>query len=572
MTKCFFRYSFCLLSSFLVTLASFAQREPDQFRFEHITVNEGLSHSDAMCVAQDKAGFVWIGTNKGIDRYDGYSLKKYSLPLNDQEGLTSNRIRALTIDQSGRLWVGVERAGLFWFDANRDRFVSVRELAGAAQSPEFIHQLSHTNIQALCTDAQNRLWISSQQNGVFVLQTDLYGQLLTAQRVVLTNRPNAEPTISKLTVDRQNRIWIGTLGYGLWVFDGQQLLTNKAPLQATNIPSITAPNIRALHLDTRGDLWIGAENQIYWVAAKALTARPPLPVQPLRRTFAAIESLFLDSRHRLWISTNYGLLLMNAGAVTASAPPVNEQQVRTFLPLDTDPASINSVRIHDILEDRFHNLWFAASAGGLNLLNLRAKPFGLLRRQMVGQTTPANNYINALFKEPTGNRLWIGTRNGFARYDINRKIYQNYLNRSLSGDVNGIDVSAIFQASDGKLWVGTRYSGLYTVQPAGSSTPQPIPALPNGTTWSGLSIESIVEDRFGTIWVATFNAGILAVSRQGVHLQPIDNQNKAVPTRQFTALFYDRDQDVLWASTRDAGLLKLQITPHGLRPLGCAFT
>ncbi|CAN5334640.1 two-component regulator propeller domain-containing protein [soil metagenome] len=560
MRKWFSIYSYCFLSAFLAPLSGLCQREPDQFRFEHITVNEGLSHSDAMCVTQDKAGFIWVGTNKGIDRYDGYRLKQYVLPLDDQDGITSNRIRALHIDKRGRLWVGVERAGLYWYDADRDQFVSIRALAGAANFASFIQQLSHTNVHAVIADGQNRLWVATQHYGAFVVQMDNQGKLLDIKQVRLTSDSADEPLINKLAVDPQGKIWMGTLGYGLWLFDGKSQLAQPNILRATKLTALPATNIRSLHLDRRGDLWIGTDNQIFWLSSTGKA--PNMPMQPLRQTFADIESLFLDSSNRLWISTNYGLLLMNAGPVTGSTPPVDEQGVHTFLPLDTDPFSINSVRTHDILEDRFHNLWFATSAGGLNQLKLRAKPFGLIRRQMVGQTTPANNYINAIYTEEKSNRLWMGTRNGFASYDLNRKTYQNYLNRSLSGTVNGIDVSAIFQATNGTLWVGTRYHGLYTLN---GTNLTPLPNMPGAADWRSISIESIVEDPAGSIWVATFNAGIHQFSKQGQHLRTYDRTS--LPTHQFTALLYDKNQGVLWASTRDVGVLKLQLSSNRLRLL-----
>ncbi|GAB4056069.1 two-component regulator propeller domain-containing protein [Spirosoma litoris] len=565
MKKWFLICSYCFLSAVLVPLAGIAQRESDQFRFEHITVNEGLSHSDAMCVTQDKAGFIWVGTNKGIDRYDGYGLKQYDLPLNDEDGIASNRIRALHIDQNGRLWVGVERAGLFWYDASRDRFVSVRELPGTTDFALFIQQLSHTNVHAVTTDGQNRLWVATQHFGAFMIQLDAKGKLVGIKQVGLTNHPTQEPNINKLAVDHQGTIWIGTLGNGLWCFDSNKNLAQATTLQATKVTSPDAINIRSLHLDRRGDLWIGTDDQIFWISKQKLNQVPNLAAQPLQRAFADIESLYLDSSDRLWISTNYGLLLMNAGPVTGSTPPVNEQSVHTFLPLDTDPFSINSVRVHDILEDRFHNLWLATSAGGLNQLKLRAKPFGLIRRQMVGQTTPANNYINTICKDEAGNRLWMGTRNGFASYDLRTKTYQNYLNRSLSGDLNGIDVSTIFQATNGTLWIGTRYYGLYTLNGQTGSTLKQLPHNPDEVDWGGISIESITEDQFGSIWVATFNGGIHQFNRQGQHLKTY--KQPILPTHQFTALFYDKPQQILWASTRDAGVLKLQVSPDGLRLL-----
>ncbi|ADB42393.1 histidine kinase [Spirosoma linguale DSM 74] len=557
----------CFWCIFLISPACLAQREPDQFQFQHITVDEGLSHSDAMCVTQDKGGFIWIGTNKGINRYDGYSLKKYELPINDQDGISSNRIRALEIDRQGMLWVGVERSGVFWYDPAHDRFVSIRERAGAANFGPYLHQLTHTNVHAIRADQQNRIWVATQHYGVFVLQTDGQGKLSDIRQIAITNRSKAEPLVNKLAVDHRGRVWIGTLGEGLWVFDGNGSLRSKAPLRASPVPAFSETNIRALHLDIRGDLWIGTDSQIFWLSRQGLSNSPGIPPQPLQRTFAAIENLFLDSSKRLWISTNYGLLLMSAGTEKEMRPPVDERAIRTFLPLDTDPASINSVRVHDLLEDRFHNLWLATSAGGLNRLQLRPKPFGQIRRQMVGQTTPANNYINTIWKDEKNNQLWMGTRNGFASYDLSRKTYRNYLNRALSGDVNGIDVATLFQATDGTLWIGTRYYGLYTLKGPAGAVPNRLPAVSGMPDLSNTSIESIVEDRHGTIWVATFSAGIHQFTRQGQYLKTYDTLHHALPTHQFTTLLYETETDVLWASTRDAGVLKIQISPTGLHLL-----
>lgn len=75
-------------------------------RFDHLTVNEGLSHSDAMAVIQDKQGFIWIGTNKGMDRFDGARIKNYSFDVEQLKSLSGNRIRALHVDESGTLYAG----------------------------------------------------------------------------------------------------------------------------------------------------------------------------------------------------------------------------------------------------------------------------------------------------------------------------------------------------------------------------------------------------------------------------------------------------------------------------------
>ncbi|MBC8151927.1 MAG: response regulator [Bacteroidetes bacterium] len=562
----------CIFSLFLSVLATtlgLGQVVIDKFRFEHITVNEGLTHSDAMCVAQDKQGFIWIGTNKGVDRYDGYGLKHYKLPVNRLTGSPSNRIRTLHVSGDGHRWAGVESAGLYWYDPNQDRFVSILQDSAARAYRPLIRLLATTNINAITSDRTGTVWIGTEQYGVFALRTDQQGNLTSLNRIRVATPPAAgkpltDCLVTKLAIDRQGTVWIGTLNEGLWTVDTSPATRQRGLFRAAKVASLPTSTIRALHLDRHGDLWIGTDNQVFWVSARGLTKRQPFDARPVGRNFAGIQCLLQDSFNRLWVGTYSGMLLLNAGPVTDSTPPVNRQNVRTFLPLDTDPFSINSVRIHDILEDRFHNLWFATSAGGLNQLKLQLKPFGQLRRQLSGQTMLADNYINAIYKDEKTNQLWIGTRNGVARYDLTRQTYQTYLNQVVAGDVNGVDVAAIHQTTGGSLWIGTRSNGLFVLDNPQKGTLRKLPDLPAGLPWSAVSIESITEDAFGTVWVATFNTGLHRFTAQGKYLKTYSLQTGTLPTSSLTTLLYDRAQAVLWVSTRDAGLLKLRVSPDSL--------
>ena len=102
---------FVFLLSWLVGGHARAQGVLSEPRFEHLTVNDGLLHSDAEAVTQDRAGFLWIGTNRGINRYDGYDLRNYTLPVNPLTGISRNRIHALHVDRAARLWAGAENGG-----------------------------------------------------------------------------------------------------------------------------------------------------------------------------------------------------------------------------------------------------------------------------------------------------------------------------------------------------------------------------------------------------------------------------------------------------------------------------
>jgi signal transduction histidine kinase/DNA-binding response OmpR family regulator/sugar lactone lactonase YvrE len=543
----------------LLGLAARAQdMAPDELRFEHLTVDQGLSHSDAMAVAQDRAGFIWVGTNHGLDRYDGYELRPYRLPVN-ADGVSSNRIKVLHVaPTTGRLWVGTERNGLSYYDAATDRLVRLASQPASAARP-LLEKLAAQTILALATDAQGCLWAGTAEGGLFRLRLDARGGLAEVRQVPV---PRPDPAagdmqVSSLAADAEGKVWVGTYNYGL------RVVQPDAPTLAAEPTALTG-GVRALHLDRRGDLWIGLDQQVLWVSAANRRTVRELAAHPQPQTYPQLQSLLLDSFGRLWVGTIYGLYIWEAATATGLAPPLRPAPT-LLLPRDGEPAGINSERVHQIFEDRTQVMWLCASAGGLNRVDLRRKPFGRLRRQLAGQATLPNNYINAVYKEEATNTLWLGTRNGVSAYDLARHTYRNYLGQAATSATRGVDVSAICQTHDGALWFGTRSRGLVRLtRQAGRDVLTSFNLLPDGSYLSVSSIERLAEDRYGTLWVATFNHGLLRFSLSGKLLGVYDKQHTHLPTDNFTFLLPDPQRDVLWASTTNAGLLMLRATPDSL--------
>ncbi|MBO0952163.1 hybrid sensor histidine kinase/response regulator transcription factor [Fibrella forsythiae] len=550
----------CLVALCLVATTGLAQPESGRFRFEHITVNEGLAHSDGMCIEQDKSGFIWMGTNDGINRYDGYELKKYLLPINNRNGLFSNRIQDMYCDAKDRLWVGTESAGLSLFDADHDRFVNISQRVRPSANKALVERLQMIDVLSITSDKLGRIWVGSSRHGVFVLTLDSDNQLTHIEQLVLAGHAGPDYYISDVVVDRGGTVWIGTYGVGLWFVSPANLAAQ--PLVAQPAP-LADRVVSALHLDRRNDLWIGTDNQIFWVSQQHRRTRQPFNTYSLGYSIQGLECIHLDSYGRLWVGTNYGLHLWEPQRATSpvSPMPVLTGKPTTYLPLDDDPFSINSGRIHQLFEDKNQILWLAVSAGGINKVNLRYKPFANLQRQYAQHPTLTNNFANAIYKDEARNWLWIGTRNGFSRYDLTTKTYRNYENRQLPGDATGIDISAFCRASDGTLWVGTRYHGLIRLREDKLvTTTQLSPQLRLSSTM----LESIVEDRFGTIWVTSLDLGLLRFDKDGKLLQRFHTGNSPVPTNQFSFLCLDTDKDLLWASTRNAGVLKFRVTATSL--------
>jgi signal transduction histidine kinase/ligand-binding sensor domain-containing protein/DNA-binding response OmpR family regulator len=551
-------FALCCLLFLLSSLPVRAQdMRPADFRFEHLTVDEGLSHSDAMAVAQDHDGFVWVGTNRGITRYDGYRLKYYKLPVNPRNGLPSNRIKVLLTAPNGQLWVGGERAGLMRYNPDRDTFVGLDERQVPAPDQGRARALALSDVTALATDSQHRLWIGTAQQGLFVLALGPRGEVRSLRQLIspLTT------LISSLAVDGDDQVWVGTWATGLAVVHATE---PELRAQATDF----GPRfVRSLCLDQRGDLWVGTDHQVRWIPAASRRARHQLSACALPQKLPLVLSLWHDSFGRLWAGTLYGLYVWEAGANTGLAPPLLPTPT-LLLPQDGVPNALNSERVHQLFEDRNHVLWLCASAGGLNNVDLHQKKFGLLRRQLDGPLTTVNNYINTIYKEEATNTLWLGTRNGLSAYDLARHTYRHYLAQATDA-TRSTDVSAIFRAADGTLWIGTRNGGFATLRrPPGGGPPRLTytTSLPGGPSLAG-SVESIAQDRWGTIWLAGFDWGLLRLSPEGRFLAQYNPTHGHLPSAQLTNLLYDAGRDVLWASTHDAGLLKLRPTPDSLRQL-----
>ncbi len=536
---------------------------PGEFRFEHITVDQGLSHSDAMCMAQDQDGFIWIGTNRGIDRYDGYGLKSYNLPINLRSGQSGNRIATLLVAPNGQLWVGAENSGLSRYDADHDTFVPLGTQALPPACRALGSRLAQADVKALTTDAQGRLWVGTAQDGLFILTLDKQGQPLALRQLPPTaaGRP-ALGGITSLVIDADGNAWVGTWSAGLVVL---RTTEPALPVEAT---SLNLP-VSALTLDRRGDLWVGTERQLFWIPSASRRTGHALAAHALPHHYPRIQALHLDSFGRLWAGTLYGLYVWEAGLVTGTTPPLQTARPTLFLPRDGEVHGLNSERVHQIFEGRDQLVWLCASAGGLNKVNLRQRAFGQLRHQLTGQPalSNANNYINAIYKEEATNTLWLGSRNGVSAYDLGSHTYRSYLNQQ-SDTVRGIDVATIFRAADGTLWFGTRDNGLVALRRRGGREQlTTYRRLPGGFDLAASSVEHLAQDSQGTLWVATFSQGLFRLSPDGRLLAHYDAPHTGLPTSRFTFLLYDARREVLWASTRNAGLLKLRPTADSLQLL-----
>ncbi|HPG82571.1 MAG TPA: two-component regulator propeller domain-containing protein [bacterium] len=553
-----------------------------ELQFRNLTIDQGLAHSKVNCFLQDRQGFIWCGTNEGLNRYDGYDFVVYQQDPANPGGLSANLIRCLAEDEQGYLWIGTEDGGLNRFD--RDSGVFQR--FGADSSAGLL--LSGDNINAMLLDSSGCLWVGTENgldrisrdrskiasffpypgkaaaganeilalhldrggllwvgtNSGGLLSFDLSGESFTPYRH-LRGDPHSlsDDEIHSICADREGDLWIGTAWGGLNRLERSTGRFSAIHPGAGNPESTT---IRALLDDGRGSLWIGNRSGLYRLerSSGVITSHTHDPNNPHSLVQNSVQAIFQDRKGDLWIGTRGGISFLN----TTNIP---------FVHYRADAASrryLNSQEVYAIMEDRSGDLWFGTESGGINRLDRRSGLFSYYTYEPGNPSCLSVNNIKALLQDRRGN-LWIGTFNGGLNLlpGTAGRRFTRYTHRtgdpaSLAND----NVLALLQDEAGEIWVGTYGGGLDRFNPRTGRFDHLL------TTWHDQgfsSVLSLLQDRAGHIWVggSRTSVGRLDPASGDFRIIRLNDSGRDIQVR---ALLQDR-KGMIWIGTVGAGLFRL---------------
>lgn len=501
---------------FLLILSTLLQPEPVSaqaanfpIQFDHISTDQGLSTPDTWSILRDDQGFIWIGTQDGLNRYDGYQMKVFRHNNNDPGSLSENTIRTLYLDHAGTLWVGTWNGGLNRYNRDTETFAHYQH------DIEKTNTLSNDGIFAILEDRAGTLWLGTHGGGLnrFDPQTETftYYRHDPDDPASLLN-----DNIFALLEDDSGALWIGTEG-GLDRLDPARATFTHHQHDSNDPGSLSDNAVRALYEDNRGWLWVGTisggldrlalrpamsstEGQIGVSGAQsqAFTHYQNNPQDPHSLSDDNVLSILQDPSGLLWVGTyNHGLNLLdpNLGTFTRYAPgQVNAHGFGGSSVLDMFLGT--------------SALWFA-TGDGVYQLNLQPKPFHNLRHDSSDPNSLGADEINAVYEDPQG-ILWVATKNsGLDRVDRETGQVTHYLHipddpTSLSFD----NIRSISPSQDGSLWLATYGGGLDKFSPlTGKSIhyrhdPEDAASLGSDLT------TSVDEDAKGVVWVGTYDAGM----------------------------------------------------------------
>lgn len=500
-------------------------------RLEHYTSRDGLSQDWVLHLYQDRQGFLWISTDDGLNRFDGYRFKVYRNDPEDSRSLAANFVTGTYQDRHGDLWVATAK-GLHRHDRARDDFT---RFGHHEERPD---SLSSDWVAAVVEDGNGALWVATM-DGVnrFDRATG------TFQR--FHHDPEAPESLSDDTVYRMHRgsggdLWLGAADGTLHRWDDERGSFRRYPLGEDGA---TIGVIWEIVEDAEGHLWIGAEGG-------ALISFDPATERRARHRLDAsdLNAILVRPDGSLWLGTELGGVLVlepETGAVTAYRHDPG------------DPGSPGSNRVMDLLEDRGGVVWLATEAG-LDKLDPSRQQFAHYRHRSDDDDSLSDDLVFSVLEDRRGD-LWVGTASGLDRLDRERGANTRYRHdrndpESMARQV----VLTMLEDSDGSLWFGThRGIARFDQEREAFVHIEPDPDDPDSLIegW----VYDIVEGRQGVLWIG----GIGGLNRYATRERHL-TRYRYDPQRQEglgsdTAydLHYDRHGN-LWLGMADSGLSLLR--------------
>jgi PAS domain S-box-containing protein len=506
--------------------------------FTHLSVEQGMSQSTVNAILQDRAGFLWFGTEEGLDRYDGYAFVAFKHDARDSKSILDDVVTALFEDGQHRLWVGTEH-GLCFFDRQTETFTRI---------PSILDRVT-----SITESSDGTLWVAVEAGGLF-LRNPATGAFASYQPDANNPASLASLRVSALLHDRSGRLWIGSRDGGVDLFQpsGRFARFIHHRHDARDPASLADDNVWSLAEDAAGNLWIAT----YGGGLDRLDHQTGIfhhhrhrPGNPHSLPTDLVTCVFVDRAGTIWAGTDRGGVQQYDPASDGFVALVNDA---------ADPASLSQNVVRSIYEDVQGQLWVGTFLGGANLLKKPRRDFGYFTHDPLHPSSLSDPAV-ACFLEDAEGHIWLGTEGGWLnRLEQPTGRFVRY--RFPSALPGGSAILSLHQDRRGRIWVGSYEGGLARFDPRRGSfvvykhhshDPK---SLSNDEVWA------IAEDDAGALWLAN-NAGVDRfdpdLGAVTTHLDTLTADGQAVVGAR--ALLYDRRGD-LWVGSVNGGLKLLR---HG---------
>lgn len=484
-----------LLTCLLCMLANICMSQPDRIYFDHITTDEGLSQNDVNCILQDRKGFIWFGTNDGLNRYDGYEFTIFKPESRDPNAINSNLVFSLAEDSKGRIWVGTVGSGLNCYDPNSQKFFPFQFHSEDSAS------LGSNHVRDLWVDHLDRVWVATI-NGLYLYQLERLHGRESGQLINLTKSlipPELQTGfIYEIFQENEQLVWIGTSD-ALYRVDLPQVPDQSFQATLINVDAFPSNRqIRSIVKDKSGMLIVGMSSGLFYQTGFDKNDHPTFR-QVSSRYYS---SLIVDNFQHLWAASTDGLDRFGK----SGSDPV-PRLIRTYRNDLDDPHSLNKDVLRTILADRNGMIWLGTNGGGVNKFDPGKMSFHHFKKNLQPGSL-AYDKIRSMLEDSEGN-LWIGTEGGgldFLAASKQNGTFEQFEHLRILDNVFAL--AEVQQGEKKWLYFGGQNQVSFYKMLIPSSSESPARMNPSPIHEIDNSVFALLNDMDQTLWIGTYNGGI----------------------------------------------------------------
>ena len=518
---------FFLICILLIASSQSVYSQDDLFKFEHLSTEDGLSDGVIQTSLLDSKGYMWFGTNDGLNRYDGYNFISFKPDPLKEGTIAGTKIMSLAEDAEGNIYAATYD-GLSVYDPDSELFTNY------IRDPDDSTTISSVTCNRVLIDKNKRIWIGTGEGiSLFDSKTKKFKRFQTGG-------------ISDLVEGDNNDLWFPR-GPNLARFD-----INSGEMTTTTYPGLDGQGISSVQKDYTGKIWMGTnigEVHIFDPATQSFSSL--LDIDPTFKKHlpkSGVGDFYEDINHNLWIgSDGHGLLVFNPYTKSIT------QLVNDIV----DPKSLSGNSIYAIDGDDQGNVWVGTYKKGVNLYSPTKTKFVTYKKELTESEGLSDNSVLAMAEGKNGD-IWIGTENGVTLMNIKTKKFKHFLpDPNNPNSIKSKVAKSIAVDDNGIVWVGTYLGGLNRYNPkTGKWTSYlkddggPIP-IGDNTVWS------MFKDKSGIIWFGHFGPVINRLDPNTNELKRyVHDPNAPKSPRTGTNFVYGEDaKGNLWVGKGRNGLM-----------------
>ncbi|MFO7889531.1 MAG: two-component regulator propeller domain-containing protein [bacterium] len=513
-----------------------AQTSHLHITFEHLTSKHGLSQSAVNTIIQDSRGFLWFGTQDGLNRYDGYTFKKYYHDSQDPNSISAKNINDICEQKNAKvLWIATEGGGINRFD------LETQEFSHYKHNPNDSSSLSSNFITCLEYTSSDFLWIATNNNGLNRLNIKT-GKIKQYHYHPDTTKGISSETVTAIIEDSKGRLWLGLNTPVLEKFNPE----NEEFIHITLEERFNSEFILDI-CEINNKLWLGTNKSILIFdpengKIESFTEN----IKGLPSDFR-VEKLCLGPAKHLWAAVeDKGIYRFN----------VEEASFQNFSFNASDPNGISNNSIEDLYKDRTGNIWIGTTGSGINVVKNRNKNFFVYQHSPTDPHSLSHNNVWQIIEDPDfpGQIYWIATQHKLNKFNIEKKTFTHFC--YAAEDKNSIssnNIISLYKDNKGNLWIGTNYKGLCVLN---TRTNQIRKFNYDPHTYEGISspqIFCITEGDSGKIWCGTSSAGLDCYDPHTdsfTNFSSDENDTTTLSNNLIWSLLQDED-GILWVGTNN---------------------